>query len=224
MNLPSWRNQPNKLHVEGDDDLHSILHLLMRHDIPYGCAPLPRELPEMKKTNGVHAMLAGMATAVGASVGAAVGFVLDADSPLDARWNAVRQRLQQVGMGPPHQPPAAGFTGCSSTYNARVGVWLMPDNQHDGKLETFLGTLVDEKDPLLIHSRCATDEAKRIGAIFSSADHVKAVIRAWLAWQEKPGLPYGSAIRERYFDHKSEVASVFVEWFKNLYGLKCPPS
>ena len=96
----------------------------------------------------------------------------------------------------------------------------MPDNCHDGKLEDFLRLLIDEKDPLIDHATSATDVArKQFNAKFTEPDQIKAIIHSWLAWQEKPGEPYGTAIRAKYFGQNSKAATAFVAWFKKLYGI-----
>lgn len=41
-------------------------------------------------------------------------------------------------------------------------------------------------------TRIAPDE---MGAGFSVLDAPKAELHAWLAWQEKPGLPHGTTVR-----------------------------
>ena len=122
-------------------------------------------------------------------------------------------------MATPSSPPPEGFIGESTRYRSKVGVWLMPDNQLDGKLETFLQTLIDDDDPLIGHATDATDRAKEIGAEFSEPDHIKAVIHSWLAWQEDPGKPYGTAIRAKFFKHDSPAANAFVHWFRKLFDI-----
>lgn len=216
MSLPSLGNPD--LHVEGEDDLHAIAHLLIQHGIDYDTKR--SELPQIRIAGSVQKLLDGVQTAVILSNKRAVGFVLDADSPLLERWREVRERLATVQVETPETPLANGFIGSSEAHLARVGVWLMPDNQQDGKLETFLQTLVAERDRLLDHSKEATCRAKQLGARFTEADQDKAVIRAWLAWQEEPGMPYGRAIRRRYFRHKSPAANAFVAWFRSLYGIQ----
>ena len=208
-----------QMHVEGTDDLHSIVHLLIRHGIDYDSEPWPAELPEFKKSGSVGELLEEMETVVELSTGRVIGFVLDADSPLLDRWNAVRDRLSRVGVDAPRQPPPGGFVGRSETYLADVGVWLMPDNQHDGKLETFLRTLIDAGDPLIDHATSATDRAKQLGAEFPKVDQIKALMHTWLAWQKEPGRPFGTAIRARFFRHDSTAAQAFVAWFKRLYRI-----
>jgi len=209
----------SSLHVEGPDDLHSIVHLLIRHGINYDSKPWPPAFPEFNPVGNVESVLAGIETAVELSTGRAIGFVLDADRPLLARWHAVRDRLRRVGVNVPDEPMAEGFIGHSSTFRSSVGVWLMPDNQQDGKLETFLRTLIEQGNALIDHAEEATDAATQLGAKFSDVDRIKAIIHTWLAWQEEPGLRYGTAIRAEYLRHDSPTAGEFVAWFKKLYEI-----
>ena len=204
-----------QLHVEGPDDEHVIKHLLHRHGIN---SELPN-VPTFNQMGGVGPLLQGMALAVELSGERPAGFVLDADSPLSSRWQAVRDRLAPVGVSLPERPPAEGFIGESQSFGTRVGVWLMPDNQHDGKLETLLLELINAKDLLIEHATSSTRQARQIDARFSEPDEEKAVIHCWLAWQEEPGRPYGTAIRARYFTHDSPAVSAFVSWFKRLYSI-----
>lgn len=211
----------SKLHVEGSDDLHCVVHLLIRHGVSYDTQPWPNDLPKIEEKKGIEKLLDGIETAVKVSTGRIIGFLLDADTPLADRWMAVRERLRSVNVqNVPGAPPVGGFIGHSTKYKSRVGVWLMPDNQQDGKLEDFLRGLVDESHPLIGHAETSTDAAKALGATFTAADRIKAIIHAWLAWQEEPGLPYGTAMKARYFLHDTANARQFVEWFKCLYEIK----
>jgi uncharacterized protein DUF3226 len=207
------------LHVEGKDDLYAIVNLLIRHGIDYDAKRWASGLPRISEIDSCEKLLAGMELAVKTSTGRAIGFVLDADSPIENRWNAVRDRLQRVEVIVPGSAPIDGLVAESAKYKSKVGVWLMPDNQHDGKLETFLQTLVDADNAVYHHAVKSTKEASDVGASFREVDRSKAEVHTWLAWQENPGLPYGSAIRAQYFGHDSPTALAFVQWFRRLYGL-----
>jgi hypothetical protein len=209
----------SELHVEGPDDHHSIMHLLIRHGIGGDPQQIPAALPVINEAGSLEKLLRGINPGVKASTNRAVGFVLDADTPIQDRWRSVRDRLSRVGVTAPATPVSEGFIGTSTTFRSKVGVWLMPDNQQDGKLETFLQTLIAANDPLIPHADSATTTATQLGAKFTGPDRVKAVIHAWLAWQEEPGLPYGTAIKARYFQHDSPAARAFVAWFKQLYDI-----
>ena len=58
------------------------------------------------------------------------------------------------------------------------------------------------------------------GAEFAPQDQIKATLHTWLAWQKEPGLPYGTAIKAKYFGNNSPVAMDFVSWFKILFAIK----
>ena len=212
--------EPSILRVEGKDDTHAIVHLLLRHGVD--CESIPVRIrhargDEEDPSGGADRLLAGMQTDVNASTGRSIGFVLDADEVLRDRWSAVCGRLKPVGLTLPDEIPPEGFVGDAGLVQARVGVWLMPDNQRSGALEEFLRDLVESKDPLLPLADTSTQHAQERGARFSDSDRRKAVLHAWLAWQECPGLPYGTAIRAKYLGHDSAAALAFVAWFRRVF-------
>ena len=209
----------SQLYVEGKDDSHAIRHLLIRHGIDYDQKPWPTSFPSIDDIDGKDALLEVVKTAVSLSNGQSVGFVLDANASLQSRWNEIASRLREVDLQVPREISPEGFVGESERYRARVGVWLMPDNQREGTLEHFLETLVEEGDPLFPHAEESARQAKRLGAGYSDTDTPKAVLHTWLAWQDDPGLPYGSAIRARYFRHDSVVAKRFVVWFRRVFQI-----
>ena len=88
-----------------------------------------------------------------------------------------------------------------------------------GKLEDLLRTLIPADDGLWPHAQASTDKAKKFGAAFGDADRDKASIHCWLAWQKEPGLPFGTAIKAKFFDHDSPQAIAFLRWLRVLYGL-----
>ena len=204
--------EKSALHVEGADDQHAIKHLLGRHDSD--CSDI-----DFKESDGKDALLRSIDTAVRASTDRSVGFVLDADEFSENRWLAVRGRLDGVGLTLPENIPEEGFVGDATKYGTRVGVWLMPDNRRAGALEDFLSDLVDSEDPLFPHAQTSTAVARDKGAVFAEVSRPKAVIHTWLAWQESPGLPYGSAINARFFRHDSRAAMGFVDWFRRVFSL-----
>ena len=211
----------SQLWVEGTDDDHTIRHLLIRHGVDYDHKPWLVWIPSIEQAGDKDKLLQTVERSVRASTNRAVGFVLDADSSLLDRWRSMLSRLRGVGVGAPGDIPLQGFVGESQTYRTRVGVWLMPDNQQEGTLEDFLRTLVEEEDLLLPHAQESTTQAKRRhGANYRNVDEKKAVLHAWLAWQSEPGLPYGTAIRARYFRQDSPVAERFVAWFRRVFELE----
>ena len=202
--------QKSVLYVEGTDDRHVVRHLLRRHGTDSSEV-------EIKAVEGKDALFGAIRTAVRTPTGRSVGFVLDADQAPQDRWQAVRSRLDAVGLNLPSDIPFAGFVGEAERYRVRVGVWLMPDNRQAGALEKFLEGLVGSGDALFARAEASTTIAREKGAAFPDGKRRKAVPHSWLAWQEKPGLPYGSALNAHYFGHDSSAALAFVKWFEQVF-------
>ena len=214
----------SSLHVEGNDDQHTIKHLLLRHGLECPLAgqvipdTLPAIVPEIKPAGDKDKVLAAIEPAAKFGTGHSVGFVVDADEAAANRWHAVRDRLSFLDPEPPTEVPASGFIAYAPDYQVRVGVWLLPDNRAAGALEHFLADLVEEDDPLLTLAYDSTTAAQERGATFPEISYVKAVIHAWLSWQEDPGLPFGTAIKAKFFNADSPAALSFLHWFDELFG------
>ena len=173
----------SSLRVEGGDDLHAITHLLIRNGIDYDQQPWVPSIEAVK--GGKTGVLDNVERLVRASSNGRIGFVLDADESVENTWRAMSARLRAVGVEVEELIPRGGFVGESGEYRARVGVWLMPDNQQEGQqgegtLERLLETLVQEADPVLPHAREATSQAKaQHGASYPDGAVRKAMLHAW---------------------------------------------
>ena len=204
------------LFVEGRDDLYSIGELLARHGIQRGAD----KVANIEESKTVEKLLEAIVTRVKVGGEFPIGFVLDADSPVIDRWRSVRDRLLKGQVEDvPESPSAEGFIGRSSEWQTKVGVWLMPDNLSDGMLEDFLQRLLADNDTLIRFARTATEDSIAHGAKYSPVHRSKAVIHAWLAWQAKPGEPFGTAIHAKYFRHDTEIALRFVAWYRTLFEI-----
>jgi hypothetical protein len=45
----------------------------------------------------------------------------------------------------------------------------------------------------------------------------KAIMHTWLAWQEEPGLPFGTAIKAGYLDSSAAPVDTLVSWLNRLF-------
>ena len=212
----------SKLVVEGTDDRHAIKNLLIHRGVQYDNEPLPEKIPIIESKEGKDELLRGVEQAVRFSSNLSVGFVLDANSSPNDTWKAIGSQLGKTGMTVPNKIPLDGFVDDAQQFAARVGVWIMPDNQSSGSQENFLTTLIDKGDQLLPLAKKSTAEARKLGASFPDAAENKAKICTWLAWQYKPGLPYGTAVRANYFRGASPAAESFFTWYCRLFQISKP--
>lgn len=204
-----------RLIVEGIDDQYTVINLLARHGVDWNNRKTRVEIDNAKGwTEAVKTL------AITIKSTECVGIILDADLNLMNRWQSVCDRIQAVNADlglsitlPTHPTPEGTII---SGDNKRIGIWLMPNNQTIGKLENFLSCLIPSQDCCWEYAKQVTCDAQQKGARFSELDKIKASIHTWLAWQETPGLAFGTAIKAAYFSHDTPEALAFVAWFKQL--------
>lgn len=152
-----------------------------------------------------------------------LALIVDADESLENRWRSVQSTLQAIGHEPPDAPkPCGTVLVCDSARIPRVGVWIMPDNQRSGMLETFLGMCVPQggENPIWQRALAQTDavhaeidEPSR----FKDVHLDKARIHSYLAWNDPPGVPLGQAILKNILDSRSEHAGIFLQWIRDVF-------
>jgi len=199
--------------VEGIDDEHVLKHVCGNRGLPKFDKIIPH--------GGVDNLLESFPVRLKASEdGDVVGVVIDADTQIASRWESLRDRLVLVGYENVPANPTPGGTILpppAGTMLPRVGVWIMPDNQANGILEDFLRFLVPTGSQLfaLVETSVASIPADEMR--FSVLARPKALIHTWLAWQQEPGKPLGTAITARYLDPGVAQVDVLISWLNRLY-------
>jgi hypothetical protein len=141
------------------------------------------------------------------------------DNDLNARWASIKNACSKSINDLPDEMPEAGLI-CLTETGVKFGVWIMPDNNVQGMLETFLTYLIPNKSaPIWQYAQETAQEAKNRGAAFINAHRDKAYIYTWLAWQNPPGRQLHNAVMERILDPTHPKAQTFVNWFRQLYDL-----
>lgn len=199
--------------VEGTDDEHVLKHICGNRGISH--------LDDVKPHGGVERLLDSVPVRLKASEdGDIVGVVIDADADVAARWQSLRNRLIRVGYtGVPDSPAPEGtiLDPPADTLLPRVGIWIMPDNQTKGILEDFLRFLLPPGSPLFDHVATSVATIPAGERRFRELLKPKALIHTWLAWQEEPGKPLGTAITARYLDPGVAEVDVLVSWLNRLF-------
>jgi len=201
--------------VEGADDRHVLTHLCMHHGVPKTFA--------IKDHGGKANLLDAFSVQLKLSnAGDIYGIVVDANGNLEACWQSVRDHLAEVGYKSiPSAPDPAGaiIDPPTNTILARVGVWVMPNNRDTGALEDFLLALMPDESPLLDHANESINRIPQDLRRFADSKRPKALMHTYLAWQENPGRPYGTAIKAGYLNATAPPAAAFVDWVKRLFLL-----
>jgi hypothetical protein len=225
--MPGSSRPTNKLFVEGNNDLHTVLHVVMKLRPDFNHDPESWfngfKIDDCKNDQGA---LKAFCLAARSSVGH-YGLVIDADSVphkgLQDRWDSIVEGVHSypelADVLFPAVPPNEGWISVIPG-GPTVGAWIMPDNQHTGAIEAFLTPLVPSGDQLWTYADTviSTVQTPPYNASFKAKDATKAKLHSWLAWREEPGRPYGRAIDCDDLHVSDDVtASTFVDWFERLF-------
>ena len=211
---------PRILLVEGKTE-ERVIPELMEHYVEWPNDKNDPNLPaRIKEVNGIENLLAEgtISTEIKVDGRECVGVLIDADDAPQSRWDSIRKLMSGMLVDLPDTMPRYGHI--SQTYDGiRFGVWVMPDCISDGMLESFIGIgMIDTNASLWPHTHQFVQNAKdKHKAPFTDSHHDKAMIHAWLAVQEPPGLQLHEAIINQQLVPNSAMAEDFAHWFCELF-------
>lgn len=213
--------------VEGTDDLHVLAHIFKAHGHEGKITIREQEgVDKVKKRlneNIFDNLLEDLPVELKGSEISALGIIVDADLDIKARWESLANRLKELKYSEVPDLPKIGGTICTGVDLPKIGVWLMPDNSLPAMLEDFVKLLVpDEQKNLLDKAVEAVEsipENERLFVTENSDKTAKAQIHTYLAWQSRPGVPYGIAIREKFLKADSPQANDLMKWIRKLFDL-----
>ena len=199
--------------VEGIDDQHVMNRICESRGIP--------GFDEVTQLGGVEELLSHIPVRLlsNAAEDEIIAVVIDADEDLESRWQSVRDRFAEAEYDNlPGQPDPNGtiFNPPLGSWLPRAGVWLMPDNRTPGILEDFLRFLVPQPSALFDHAVASVDSIPN--PLFRPVDEPKALLYTWLAWQETPGRPFGTALTAHFLDSGAPEVDRLVSWLERLFS------
>jgi hypothetical protein len=210
----------NVLLVEGKQDRFTIPELIEANGVNWGTRNNP--VVYIRDCEGYQNLIDSdvIAVELQASGLSTLGIIVDADENPSGRWQSIYSACRKSIPDIPDQLSEDGLIHTTSE-GIRFGVWIMPDNQAQGMLETFLSYMIPtETDRNLWQFAQETAQTARgRGAPFTAAHLDKAQIYTWLAWQDPPGRQLHQAIQERMLDPQHPRGQKFMTWFKTLYRL-----
>ncbi len=195
--------------VEGQDDLHVVRQFGASHQsMPTFC---------IRAKGGIDNLLEEIGSEILVPARKVVGILVDANGNLDARWTAVKNRLQEENIiVPPHPEPTGTIININN--RPRIGIWLMPDNQSTGELEDFVAEMIPDSDPVWPRSKRYIDSIPESDQKFSKKKIPRAQVHAWLATRESP-RQMGVAIRAKDLDTSGPLSTTFADWLRELFEL-----
>ena len=200
-------DQQRVLLVEGQNDLHVVRHIWLRH-----FQTEPSFTISIK--NDVDSLLRSIRGEVLREDRTVVGILVDADDhPLD-RWRAITNRLKDANIPSPGSPLQSGTI---IQQVPRIGIWMMPDNQLPGELEDFIEKMIPVTDPIWPSSQSYIESIPSDIRKFATGKTLRAKVHAWLATRKDP-RPMGTAIRAGDLNIDVPSGSSFLSWLEQLFG------
>lgn len=195
--------------VEGKDDQHVIWALCKRFNLPQNF--------EVVETDGVDMLFKQLPVRLKAADTTTIGIIIDADMDINQRWTTIKTILQNKFPTFPEQPTPTGTI--FQKKDMKVGVWLMPDNQANGMLESFIDFLIPNDDKLRPFLNAQLNDMERNNLHkYRPIHRDKAFIHSWLAVQKDPGTPMGLSITKRYLSTDVEQCQRLIRWLKDLFN------
>lgn len=148
------------------------------------------------------------------------GVIPDADINPATRWQSLSTRLMEIEERstrffqdlPPTPDPEGSILRTQT--GRTIGVWLWPDNNSAGDLESFAGQLTPTGDRLWGHATGTLENLpeKR----YRDQHRHKALIHTWLAWQDPPGQSLGIAVAKGNLRLDTDSATRFRSFLTKL--------
>jgi len=212
--MSSWlKSDANKiLLTEGDTDCHVIASLCSHYQLEtdlFGFFSCGSDTKVLKKANALLSL-------DGEQQKQTIGIVLDADTNVASRWEAIKNKLQNYEYIIPETPNIGG-TILNCPYLPKLGIWLMPNNLDVGMLEDFCLLLVEE-NKIAVADECIKIAMKKNATSFKNVHYAKALIHTYLAWQDEPGKPIGQAITAKILQPSYPISLEFKKWLIELFG------
>ena len=160
--------QLNDLLVEGRDDAQVFDHLFRHYKLA--------DRITIQSKGGIDLLIASLKVELRRRAETRLGIVVDADTDIVARWQALRNKLIEAGyISVPLHPDPSG-TILQQRGRPIVGIWFMPNNILPGMLEDFIRLLIPASDALWPLTENIIEQVVAIERRFPPTQGIKARI------------------------------------------------
>ena len=151
---------------------------------------------------------------------ARLAVVLDADSAPNSGFQAALDRIGAIVA--PFRYHSTGSSAGGIIYQnsdglADFGLWVMPNNAHDGMLEDWVKQcMLSNEKPLFTHAVSAID-ALPAPPKFNPIHRSKAEVATWLAWQKQPGHGLYRIVEDELIDTSCQLYKELRAWLMHVF-------
>lgn len=200
--------------VEGPDD-RRLVEALLRHRLGGGGSAV-----QVVAAGGASAFKERIRALLMAAVQAgrnprAIGIVRDADRNPAGAWQSVRDAVAAANLQPPERPAEFSDAG------PRVGIFIVPDSESEGTLETLCKRSVAEKPAAHCVERYLTCLEER--QAMSSRNRDKSFAHAYLASRSDPVARVGEAAQQGVWNFDHAAFAAMNNFLLRLAGIASTP-
>lgn len=100
---------------------------------------------------------------------------------------------------------------------ADFGLWIMPRSQHEGMLEDWVRSCVDENEQILF-DHAANVVQQLASPKFPTHKKAKAEVATWLAWQKEPGHGFYHLVTEGLLNRQRPLFVELEQWLEKVFA------
>lgn len=154
-----------------------------------------------------------------------VGLIIDADDDIDNRIDKIMLELKNTCGVELTSKQIKNPQGCIfNVEGLKAGIWIMPNNTTNGRIEDFLFEKIDSSDalfnqvePHLIDLEKLPEASNRFNKkMYKSVHRDKAKLHTYMAWSNPPDLSMGMAVKKGFFPLISRTETLFMIWIEKL--------
>lgn len=150
-----------------------------------------------------------------------LGIIIDMDSesndPFTLNINQIERALDGMFKLRQCTNYNQGLEFVSTEYDYPIGVWLMPNNNMEGYLETWIASCISDKQTSHYDKAEQFVETFQAGH-FSQTALTKAKVYTWLAVQPKPRNDLRQVLNKGLIDTKSTHYQNFIAWLLKTFS------
>lgn len=100
----------------------------------------------------------------------------------------------------------------------QFGVWIMPNNRHEGMLEDFIKTCIHQNEQSLFDYATQTINTLSEPKFDKKTHLTKAQIATWLAWQKIPGHGFYATMTDNLLHTEHELFLELQNWLNAVFA------
>ena len=154
---------------------------------------------------------------------ARLAVVLDADSLPKGGFQAALERIRLIVEPFGYRATGSSAGGVIYQHNDGLqdfGLWVMPNNAHEGMLEDWVKACMLSNELTLFTHAVSAINTLPAAPKFNPIHRSKAEVATWMAWQKRPGHGLYRIVEDELIDTDSRLYLELSAWLRHVFPVK----